>query len=98
MKKRLLAIVAIAAIAAIALTAALAATACDDPNHDVGARCTRTNDCTPPLVCSNRDATDGTLGICVYPEALPDAGPSTDDLPDAAPSTDAAPSADASGV
>lgn len=77
-------IVAIAAIAAIALTSTLAATACDDPNRDVGARCTRTDDCTPPLVCSNRDATDDTLGICVYPEALPDAGPDAADLPDAA--------------
>jgi len=82
-------LVAIVAIVAIALTTALAVAACDDPNRNVGARCTHTDDCTPPLVCSNRDATDGTLGICVYPEALPDAGPDAADLPDADPSTDA---------
>ncbi len=56
----------------------LALTACDDPNHDVGSRCTIIDDCTPPLICSNRDATDLSGGICVYPEALPDAGPSAD--------------------
>ena len=59
-------------------TAAPGAAACDDPNRDVGARCTQTTDCTPPLVCSNRDATDIALGICVYPEALPDAAVVTD--------------------
>lgn len=62
---------------AIAL-AGLPLAGCDDPNHDVGARCTHTGDCTPPLLCSNRDATDGTLGVCVYPEALPDAAVSAD--------------------
>ncbi len=51
----------------------LALTACDDPNHAVGSRCTIIDDCTPPLICSNRDATDLSTGICVYPEALPDA-------------------------
>jgi hypothetical protein len=57
---------------------AIAVTACDDPNSDVGARCTVTHDCTPPLICSNRDATDLSGGICVYPEALPDASLNTD--------------------
>lgn len=79
------------AITALALTfGGISATACDDPNRDLGARCTQTDDCTPPLVCSNHDATDGTLGICVYPEALPDAGPDA--------GLDAALTADASGI
>ena len=67
------------ALAATALTfIGLTAAACDDPNQNVGARCTTISDCTPPLVCSNRDATDLSLGICVYPEALPDAAVTTD--------------------
>ncbi len=67
---------ALAIVLAIVLAVALGAvtlSACEDPNDDVGARCTTVEDCTPPLICSNRDATDLSAGICVYPEALPDA-------------------------
>jgi len=87
------------AVTALALTlGGISAAACDDPNNDVGARCTQAIDCTPPLVCSNRDATDVALGICVYPEALPDAATdaATDAAADAA--ADADLSSDASGV
>ncbi len=72
------------AILATALTFCGAAAACDDPIDNVGDRCTRTSSCTPPLICSNRDAPDE-LGICVYPEALPDAAvtPDASTTPDA---------------
>ena len=63
----------------IGLLSLLAAGACREPNLGMGDRCTGPGDCQAPLVCSNRDATD-LLGICVLPEALPDAA-----LPDAAP-------------
>ncbi|MFH2008985.1 MAG: hypothetical protein ABI333_20515 [bacterium] len=42
-----------------------------------GDRCTSAADCDQPLVCSG-DADAGTLGICVQPEALPDAAVSED--------------------
>jgi hypothetical protein len=51
-------------------------TGCD---HDQGSlpgdRCDDPTDCDPPLVCSNKNEPAGTLGICVYPEAVPDGGP-----------------------
>ncbi len=75
------------AIIATALSLCGLSAACDDPIDNVGDRCTRTTSCTPPLVCSNRDA-PAELGICVYPEALPDAAVT----PDASPTTDASPS------
>jgi hypothetical protein len=57
---------------ATAALGALGAWGCGDPNRNAGARCSTDGDCEAPLVCSNRDATD-LGGICVWPEALPDA-------------------------
>jgi hypothetical protein len=75
----------------------LAATAgllsCEKPNYGMGDRCTTLEDCDKHLVCSNRDLPDGSLGICVLPEALPDAAIP---VPDAAVAADASPTADAS--
>ena len=55
-----------------------------------GDRCESSADCDPPLLCSNETAPAGTLGICVHPEAVPDAAiPEVDAAPDAAPTQDA---------
>jgi len=70
--RRILHSLAIASVTITVTLGGLTLTACDDPNHAVGSRCTVIDDCTPPLICSNRDATDLSAGICVYPEALPD--------------------------
>jgi hypothetical protein len=66
----------------LALTVAIGvaggiAAGCGDPNQGAGERCTVTTDCDPPLVCSNRDHSEQ-QGICVWPEALPDAAVSQD--------------------
>lgn len=55
-------------------------TRCSDPNRDIGARCFTAADCDPALICSNRDQPDE-LGVCVLPEALPDAAVSSDASP-----------------
>lgn len=56
-----------------ALALALALPACDDKGTRAGDRCDTSSDCRPPLVCSNRFAEPGVLGVCVYPDAVPDA-------------------------
>ena len=66
---------------------------CDEPNHGLGNPCRILDDCDRPLICSNRDLPDGSLGVCVMEEALPDAAVP---MPDAAFVVDAAPTADAS--
>ena len=38
-----------------------------------GDRCETNEDCEAPLVCSNSAPESGPLGVCVYPEAIPDA-------------------------
>lgn len=45
-----------------------------------GDRCETTADCDPPLVCSNllADPDAGVKGICVLPEAIPDAAVTMD--------------------
>jgi hypothetical protein len=77
----------------IVLAAAAGLLACEKPNYGMGERCTVPGDCDLHLVCSNRDLPDGALGICVLPEALPDAAIPE---PDAAVVVDASPTADAS--
>ncbi len=72
----------VALVGGLALTVTLGAVGgipagCGDPNQDAGERCTVTTDCDPPLVCSNRDHPQQ-QGICVWPEALPDAAVSQD--------------------
>jgi hypothetical protein len=77
----------------LATVATVLTLACSDPNHGVGDRCRTAGECDLPLTCSNRDLPDGSLGICVYPEALPDAAlpqPDASIIPaDAAPTSDA---------
>ncbi|MDY0003883.1 MAG: hypothetical protein RBU30_21475 [Polyangia bacterium] len=46
-----------------------------------GDRCTTKEDCEPPLVCSSRDLPAGSKGVCVLPEALPDAAITGDASP-----------------
>ena len=46
-----------------------------------GDRCDAPEDCDPPLVCSNVNEPAGTRGICVSPEAVPDAAVTTDASP-----------------
>jgi hypothetical protein len=46
-----------------------------------GDRCLTLEDCDPPLVCSNRDLPEGSRGVCVPPEALPDAAVTQDASP-----------------
>ena len=53
-----------------------------------GDRCESSTDCDPPLLCSNETAPEGTQGVCVLPEAVPDAAV---DVPDASPTQDASP-------
>jgi hypothetical protein len=77
----------------ILLGVLLGLVACDEPNHGLGDRCRALTDCDRPLICSNRDLPDGSLGVCVMEEALPDAAVP---LPDASPAVDASPTADAS--
>lgn len=48
-----------------------------------GDRCETSADCDPPLLCSNQneDPDAGIHGICVLPEAVPDAAVSADASP-----------------
>jgi len=64
-------------LALVALPALLAA--CDDTL--AGDRCLTLEDCDPPFVCSNRDLPAGSRGVCVSPEALPDAAVTQDASP-----------------
>ena len=61
----------------LTLTCGLGLAGCGDPNRNAGDRCTTADRCEPPLICSNRDAPEE-QGICVWPEALPDAAMSQD--------------------
>ena len=64
-----------------------------------GDRCETPADCDPPLLCSNETAPEGTLGICVLPEAVPDAAvpePDAEVTIDAEVTMDASPTQDAS--
>jgi len=54
----------------ILLGALLGLAACDAPNHGLGNHCRTLTDCDRPLLCSNRDLPDGSLGVCVLEEAL----------------------------
>jgi hypothetical protein len=70
-------------VCVFALTIALAASACPDKGTRAGDRCVTSADCRAPLVCSNRFAEAGVMGVCVHPEALTDATvPDAGDEPD----------------
>ena len=68
------------------------ALACACNGSLAGDRCETSDDCDPPLLCSNETAPEGTLGICVLPEAVPDAAvPELDADTDAGATYDASP-------
>ncbi len=83
--------------------------ACHEDGALAGDRCVNDKDCKPPLVCTTSSDPEATMGICVLPEALPDAAvgrdaarepdsatPDSGSGADAEPLPDAEPSQDAS--
>ena len=71
-------------VVALFFVASLATACGQDKGSQPGDRCREPGDCDAPLVCSNANDPPGTLGICVYPEAVPDAAPPDAAFPDAA--------------
>ncbi len=73
---------------------------CREDGALAGDRCVNDEDCKPPLVCTTSADPEATMGICVFPEALPDASVGRDAArePDAATTPDSGSGADAESL